>query len=313
MGEGPTAPDRVRTSTLSSSLTWGRRAVLGERHPPTMDFRAAPTFTLPTDHGRVRLLASVGGLLGPDEQLDPRPQYADEERVALRERRLELGFAADVAVYLPDPVLSPKRSRFLGRAELRWRPEIQVRRHWFDKDGARRQVRRTMFLPLTVGMRWRLSGLQRFTFYMGPRFDFVTGDDPEGGAGAPFVPLSSAALGPIYGEAWYDLDVPFSRLVARRGRTPRVQVNGLLTVGYVHSRFDGRGFNISGAIGFTGPLVVSWALRVRPRRAKWALQGEIGTWIGNGAAPFLRLGLVLPDLPPLERRSGRAAAARGAK
>ncbi len=289
-GDAPGDPDRVRPGLVGLRSTFDAARVRGERHPPVLVGTTAPTWYFADGGGRMRFLLAVGGLAGSRTERDPRPQ-ATGDAPALREDRLVVNAAVDLAVGLPYPVMAPRRSSFLGRAELRVRPEVQIRRHRYRSAGADRVVERTMFLPLTVGMRWHLSLRQRFTFYLGPRFDFVRSWTIGGGSDEA-VELGGGAIGPLYGEAWYDIDVPFSLLAHRRGR--RVHVVGLLSVGYVHSRFDGRSFNISGAIGFTGPVVASWTLRLRDTRSRWGAQIAAGAWIGSGVAPFVSIELLSP-------------------
>jgi hypothetical protein len=292
MADGPGNPDRVRTATIALDYTFGRPSVLDEAHPGTGMLRLAPTFWTRDGGARMRPFLAFGGMLGTERDVDPRPQLQGQGGFAggLVERRLSGALGLDLAMSLPYPVLRGRPGARLGRAELRWKPEVQFRRHAFSpgEDDAR-TLERTMLLPLTVGMRWVLSPRQRFTFYIGPRFDFL-----GTAAGGGELVRGRAVAGPVYGEAWYDIDVPFTWL-ARREHA-RADVNGQLTLGYVHSRFDGRGFNVSGAIGFAGPLQVAWHLRVRPRGARVAWQGSVGAWIGNGVTPFFSIGTVLPDV-----------------
>jgi hypothetical protein len=155
-----------------------------------------------------------------------------------------------------------------------------------------RVVERTMFLPLNVGIRWILSQRQRFTLYVGPRFDFIAYSEP----GSSKMRRGGTQLGPIYGEAWYDIDVPFTLRPRRDGKPRRAIVNGQLTGGYVHSRFDGHGINFGPVIGFLGPVVLRWTTRVRPAGWPVALQGQVGATLGNGYALSARVGVVLPNL-----------------
>ncbi len=286
-GDRQGLPDRIRPATLDLSFRTGGAPVLDERHPGTMALRFAPNYFFPGGGGRLRIFGQFGGTLGREVDVDPRPQFdapiAGQEGtapVALAERRLRLGLGADLAVNLPYPAL--RRSAHLGATELRWRPEVQVRRHIQDD----RQIERTMLLPLTVGVRWYIAPRQRFTVYAGPRFDVIgvalTGDRIDRGG---------ANVGSFYGEAWYDYDVPLGW--ASRGRAV---VTGQLSLGYVHSRFDGIGLNAIGVRGFVGPVWAGWATRVRPRGSKVALQGEAGAWFGNGVTGVVNLGVVLPDL-----------------
>ncbi len=304
MGDAPGSPDRIRPPTLGADMGFGRPAVLDENHPPSLALRWAPTFTFPHNQGRIRFFGNFGGLLGEEVDVDPRPQNQTDAGTfppGRVERRFTGALGLDMAVYLPYPVLDPARSKFLGAAEIRYKPEVQFRRHVFHPGSAEEHVvSRTMVLPLTVGMRWNVAPRQRFTFYIGPRWDFISGttEDSLG------VARGKAVVGPIYGEAWYDVDVPIT-MMSKVARRRRVEVNGLLTFGYVHSRFDGLGFNISGAIGFAGPIQMAWTMRFRPVGARWAAQLGVGTWIGNGVSPFATLGVALPDLgrktPPGEK------------
>jgi hypothetical protein len=204
----------------------------------------------------------------------------------------------DLAVGLPYPAI--RRSAHLGRAELRWRPEVQWRREWIDLgDSGTRSVERTMLLPLLVGARWHTSPRQRFTFYVGPRFDIVSYSALDGRA----IDRGRPNLGPLYAEAWYDIDIGLTERPRRDGRPRRALATSMLTVGYVHSRFTGRGFNFGPVIGFLGPIVAEYTVRVRPRGAKTAIQLGAATMIGNGVSVTGTVGAVLPDL-------GRAASPR---
>jgi hypothetical protein len=117
-------------------------------------------------------------------------------------------------------------------------------------------------------------------------------------------------VAPLYAEAWYDLDVPFTARPRRDGRARRAGVTGLLSLGYVHSRFDGRGINFGPVIGFLGPLHVEWSLRVRPRGSKAAVQASLGAIVGNGLATMATVGAVLPDLRTPARASRRRSTNR---
>jgi hypothetical protein len=147
-------------------------------------------------------------------------------------------------------------------------------------------------LPLLVGARWHVSPRQRFTVYFGPRFDIVSYSELDGrklSRGKPNV-------APLYGEAWYDIDIPLSEHPRRDGAQRKAKTTGMLTLGYVHSRFGGRGFNFGPVIGFLGPIHAEWTIRVRPRGAKTAAQIGAGVIVGNGLAITGTIGAVLPDL-----------------
>jgi hypothetical protein len=293
-------PDRVRPETLGLEYAFGGPQILDETRPHRMSFVFAPTYWFPDGDGRIRLFGSLGGMLVEARDVDPRPQndmpiegQDSTAPIGLRRQQLMINLGVDMAIDLPYPVLPPERSAFLGPAELRWRPTVHVRREVFDSGtDEERTLERTMLLPLTVGTRWHLSPRQRFTIYFGPRFDIVSFSEP----GADGLERGRALIGPFYGEAWYDIDVPFTARGRRDRRPRRAKVNGMLSLGYVHSRFDGRGFNFGPVRGFLGPIHLSWHTRVRPAGWPVALQGSVGAWLGNGAGLFTRVGVVLPDL-----------------
>lgn len=280
-------PDRLRPSTVGLDYSTGAARRLDEEHPGTLALRFAPNYFFPGGGGRLRLFGHVGGLAGREVDTDPRPQFdaaipgqTGTHPIALRERRLSVGLGTEVAVTLPYPLL--RRSARLGGAELRWRPEVQFRRH--SQDGI--VIERTMLLPLTIGVRWHLSPRQRFTVYVGPRFDF-TATAPLGER----LGRGPANVGALYGEAWYDIDVPITDPAKHR-----TDVAGQVNLGYVHSRFDGRGLNVFGAYGFVGALHAGWQMRIRPRGSPVAAQLGVGGWIGNGFTGVVSAGVVLPDL-----------------
>ncbi len=297
-GDGPRDPDRIRPSTVGLDYAFDRPAALDETHPQVMRLTIAPNYFFPDGGGRLRVFGHVGGTLWQERQVDPRPQFqapiegqSGTAPVVLRERRLSIGVGADLAVNLPYPVL--RRSAFLGRSELRFKPEFQIRRETIDPGlPSERIVERTMMLPLTVGARWALSERQRFTVYFGPRFDRVAFSEP----GHDGLRRGGTQLGPLYGEAWYDVDLPMTMRPRRDGVPRRAGVNSQLSLGYVHSRFDGRGFNFGAVIGFLGPVHLRWATRVRPKGWPVAIQGGLGATWGNGFTIAANAGVVLPDL-----------------
>ncbi|MCB9705957.1 MAG: hypothetical protein H6711_29115 [Myxococcales bacterium] len=287
-GDRRSDPDRLRPPTLGLDYSSGGAPRLDERHPGSVNLRFAPNYYFRDGGGRIRLFGNIGGLAGRAVETDPRPQnttplpdQTGTHPTALDERLLSVGLGVDLAVALPYPVL--RRSARLGAAELRWRPEFQHRRHMMA-DGS--TIERTMLLPLTVGVRWHISPRQRFTTYVGPRLDMIA----YGSAGAG-QERGGANLGPLHGEAWYDIDVPITR-----DPNARVKVISQITIGYLHSRFDGRGFNLGGAYGFLGPVYGGWQFRVRPRGSPVAFQGGAGVWIGSGFTAVFSAGAALPDL-----------------
>lgn len=297
LGDGPRLEDRVRRETFGLAMTGAGTRVLGERSPPSMSLRVGPTLWL-DERSRVRLLGEVTGLLGAERHVDPRPQLADAaasgsgtQPGTLARRHLGFALGLDFAVGLPYPIL--RRSARLGQTELRYRPEVQFRRDWITMgDADTRIVEHTMLLPLLVGARWHVSPRQRFTLYVGPRFDIISYSSLDGRR----LSRGKPNIAPIYGEAWYDIDVPLTEHPRRDGATRRAKTTGMLSVGYVHSRFGGRGFNFGPVIGFLGPIHAEWTVRVRPVGAKAAAQIGAGIVIGNGYAVTATVGAVLPSL-----------------
>ena len=96
----------------------------------------------------------------------------------------------------------------------------------------------------------------------------------------------------MYGESWFDLDVPLHEA----GRSRRATAVGQLTLGYVHSRFGVEGINLGSVVGFLGHVVAQFAVRVRPRDSRVAYQLEIGARAGQAISPYVRFGIVLPDI-----------------
>ncbi len=297
-GDAPGDSDRIRPSTIGVDYLVPQPGALDETHPHEMRMSFAPNFFFADGGGRIRVFGHVGGTLWQERQVDPRPQFQEPIQgqlgtapVSLRERRLSIGVGADLAVNLPYPAFS--RSSFLGAAEIRYKPEFQIRRETLDPGlPSERTVERTMMLPLTVGARWRLSERQRFTVYFGPRFDTISFAEP----GQERLERGGVLVGPLYGEAWYDVDFPMTRAERRDGAARRARVNSQLSIGYVHSRFDGRGLNFGPVVGFLGASHIRWATRVRPTDWPVALQFGAGATIGNGFSAAANVGLVLPDL-----------------
>lgn len=286
-GDGPTLPDRITPATVALTLGFVGTTVSDERSPASLTVSIAPTYQLPNDRGRLRLLASVGSRLGAQLERDPRPQTTEpdgsfSQALALRSLRFDVGL--DLAVRLPYPLI--RRSAWLGQLELRYKPML-----WFASDtltlgSVERLNQRVMITPLNVGVRWHLSPRQRFTFYMGPRWDLHGYGEP--GSLAPGKPV----LGPIYSESWFDLDIPISSLA----RTPRASTVGQLTLGYVHARTFGNGLDFGPVVGFFGQVRTAFTVRVRPRGSVVGYQFEAGAQIGGGVNPYVRVGVALPDI-----------------
>jgi hypothetical protein len=287
-GDGPTLPDRITPATVALTLGLFGTSVTDERAPPSLVANFAPTYQLPNDRGRIRLLGNVGGRLGAQLERDPRPQTSEPGggfTSALESRSLRFDVGLDVAVRLPYPLL--RRSARLGQLELRYKPNF-----WYFSDAlllgeSERISQRVILTPLNFGFRWHLSPRQRFTFYMGPRWDLL--DYGEPGKLASGKPV----LGPLFSESWYDIDIPMTRGKPEAGRAGVV---GQLTLGYVHARTIGNGLDFGPVVGFFGQVRTQFALRVRPRGSAVAYQLELGAQIGTAVMPYLRVGVVLPDI-----------------
>lgn len=309
--DGPAAPDRLRPPTLSLAHAYSGPQILDETRPHSLTLRIAPNLFLPHGHGRARLFGHVGGWLNPARDVDPRPQLTEalpeQQGTAprvLEQRHVSIGVGIDLAVNLPYPVLAPRRSAQLGAAELRYRPEVQIRRDRFAPDTPESTVlERTMLLPLTAGVRWHLSPRQRFTVYFGPRFDFVAFSDPASAGGSDRLHRGGPQRGLLYGEAWYDIDVPLTARPRRDDRVRSLHATGQLTLGYVHSGFDGQGFDFGPVVGFLGPLHLAWSTRLRPVGSPVAAQLGAFARIGSGTTLGLELGVVAPDLHARGRTS----------
>jgi len=293
-------PDRVRTETFALSSGLGGSSVYDENRPAWLTGSIAPTLRFAGGDSRLRLTAYLGGDLGKRVDTDPRPQFSDPASggdgsapAVFRSQTLRAGVGLDMAVGLPYPVLPPRRSAYLGKAELRWKPEFHYRRDRNEPgDDGERVVERTMLLPLTVGVRWHVSPRQRFTLYMGPRFDIVSYRGPGGES----IARGSPEIGPIYGEAWYDIDIPLNAHPKQRPGPRKTAVNSQVSMGYIHSRFDGTGINFRSVVGFLGSAHVRYHLRVRPVGSKVAYQATLAARIGGGVGFWGAVGLVLPDL-----------------
>lgn len=293
---GETAvPDRPGRATLRVGLTPGGTSNFDESVPWGLRVAFDPTLAL---HDAISLqphLALSGGL-GTVVDVDPRPQLQSEASgqegtfaPVRRQRSLKFVGGAELTLRLPYP-LPVNRPAHTGPVEIRWRPTVEVRRRTWEPGSDKAQaVEHVALLPGYFGLRWHVSPRQRFTFFAGPRVDWIGFTDPGDAAmrRGPPVQVAFAA------EAWYQLDLPMTP--AGGGAT---HVAGRLNLGYVHSRLDGRSLEFGPMVGFLGPLNVSFDLRVRKRGAPVALQVTGGWWIGVGGGPYVELGLVTPDIAP---------------
>lgn len=285
-GDGPAIPDRITPPTIALGLGLGGSDISDEQLPSTLMASFAPTLRFPDGLGRLRVIGSVGGRLGSTLDRDPRPQTTQDDgsfAPITSDRRQRFDVGLDLAIALPYP-LGNRRPPLLGQFELRYLPRFFYARDALTLGEVERVSQRVMLTPLNLGFRWHLSPRQRFTFYLGPRWDMI-------GYGAPGqVAAGKPVLGPMYSESWFDLDLWFGR------PRPRVASVGQLTLGYVHSRFNGNGLDFGTVVGFFGQVVAQLAVRMRPTGSPVAYQLELGARFGGGLNPYVRIGVVLPDI-----------------
>ena len=171
------------------------------------------------------------------------------------------------------------------RLELRWRPTLEVRRRTLfpGQDNAQR-TQHIALMPANLGMRWHVSPRHRFTWFVGPRFDWIGFSEP---GSTQLVGNQGPLWGTFYGEAFYQMDMPITR------RETAWSVTGRLNLGYIHSNLDGVSFDTGAIIGFFGPVDVSYDFRFRRRGAPWAWQLTLGNRLGTGGGAYLQLGAVV--------------------
>ncbi len=286
--------DRPGRPTFRLKLSPGGSSTLDEAAPYGLALSFDPTITA----GDVfQLQPSVGASfgLGTSADVDPRPQLQAFRQgqdalfpVTLTRSRLKVAAGAEMAWKLPYPLPGVARPASAGRFEIRYRPTVEVRRVTRHPGTAQEQVTEHVALyPALLGFRWHTSPRQRFTFFAGPRVDWIGFSDP----GSTELRRGPPVLGGFYAEAWYQVDVPLTPLA-----TTKTSVSGRFNLGYVHSKLDGEAFDLGAIIGFFGPVNVSWDLRIRRRDAPVALQIGAGIWLTEGGGPYIEVALVTPDI-----------------
>lgn len=264
------------TPTLSLTPTLGGTAILGEERPYGLSLSASPRLRL-GESATLVLAGGVTGDLGWALDLDPRPQGAFDPVLQSRTR----GF--DAAPEL--------RVRVGENLQLRVRSQVQV---LFDSyvydDDSESRVRRVGWSPVLAGASWAVSGRQRFWFVLGPRVDHLSWRAPQD----PGWSTADAMLGPLVGEAAYELHLPDpSRMPGAWDFHRRVRLR------YLHSRFAGDGFTTGAMISYFGPLEVRYDVRARRPDLGWAFQGALIATISDNGGVGVSLGVVPPRL---ERR-----------
>jgi len=284
--------DRPARPTVRLSLTPGGTATLDEAVPYGLGLRLDPTIRLGSV-GSIQPHVGVSIPLGETAQVAPiggNTALPDQEAgfpVVLRSWRMRVSVGAELAIKLPYP-LAVKRPLYAGAIEVRWKPQLEVRRRVLHPGAANAQViEHAALYPVNLGLRWHVAPRQRFTFYVGPRVDWLAFSDP----GSTTMRRGGATLGAFYGEAWWQLDIPFSPLGRRK-----TAVNGRLNVGYIHSNLDGQRFDLGAIVGYFGPVELSFDLRIRKVGTPVAVQLTGGYRLTTGGGPFLEVGLVTPDI-----------------
>jgi hypothetical protein len=263
---GSADPRAAGTPTLELGLSPGGTAILDESAPWGFDVGMAPRMQSPGFQFIAG--ARAAGPLGEHVAVDPRPDHAGE--VAFRSRRR----GAQV------------------EPELRWeRPDLDLQllpMFWSGVEtiehagGTTRGVRREAVVA-AVGARIHITSRQRFLLAIGPRFDALSWTE----AGA-FTPRSWTR-GPGYGAAHWQFDLPAPRSIGRWDASNR------LGFGYAHTNFDGAGFDLGASIGFFGPLLASWDLRLQNAGARHALQLGVDAAVGTGGGVVARVGWAPPS------------------
>jgi hypothetical protein len=285
--------DRPGRPTFRVTISPRSNTTLDESSPYGLSLSFDPTIR-GGDVFQIQPSFSASFGLGESVDVDPRPQRQAFRQgqdslfpVALKKTRVQVAGGAEMAWKLPYPLPGVARPAYAGAFEIRYRPTVEVRRVTRQPGTAQEQVTEHVALyPALLGFRWHTSPRQRFTFFAGPRVDWIAFTDP----GSDVLRRGPPVLGGFYAEAWYQVDVPLTPLA-----TTKTSVSGRFNLGYVHSKLDGEAFDVGAIIGFFGPVNVSWDLRIRRRGAPVAAQISAGIWLTEGGGPYIELALVTPD------------------
>jgi len=262
--------DRAALAPLSVSLGSGGTVYYDEAAPVPATLTLQPRFWL-GDRVRITLGGAAHTDLGDTVERDWRPQGSSASALTARSSGLDLD--SELRLY-------PAGDLPLDVAA---RPLIHHRReHYVYQSGFERTVQRTQIVPLALGIRWHLSGRQRFENFIGPRWDALSWSTPRGTTAAPLQ------LGPVFLDTRYTLDMPHRQPVLGWGATSR------LDFGYVHSNFQGSGLNVSAVVGFMGPFYAGYDLRLRRSMDRWGAQLGIDATVGDGGGVALSIGAIPP-------------------
>ncbi len=284
--------DRPARPTVRLSLTPGGTTTMDEVSPYGLGLRMDPSIQLGR-YLQVQPHVGVSLGLGNSRHVQPipggtlAPGQESGFAIALRTWRMRMSAGAELAWKLPYP-LGVKRPLYAGRIEIRWKPWWELRRRVLQPGEATKQVvEHSAVYPVNLGFRWHVAPRQRITVIAGPRFDWISFSDP----GSTELRRGRGIIGAFYGEAWWQLDVPFTPLEQRK-----TSVSGRLNVGYIHSNLDGQRLDVGAIVGYFGPLEMSFDLRIRKVGAPVAVQVTGGYRLATGGGPFVELGFVAPDL-----------------
>ena len=254
---------------LSANLGVGGTSIIDEVVPYTGGLRTSPRLTL-GEHAQLVVNSRWSGNAAWSAHVDPRPQGTYDVVLQERTRAMDL------------------------EPEVRWtftHGDVRVRQMWWVRwdtleyaDGTERTVRREAMTP-AVGARWYISERQRFQVHLGPRWNRLSWT--EDGTYTP----RSTQLGPVYGDATYAIHL------AHPDRWGFERVSRLRFT-YVHSNFDGLGFDLGAIVGFFGPVILEWELRMKAPESSQSWQ--LGVALGMNS-PSPAVALTLGWTPEMDR------------
>ena len=282
---------RISSPLLKVGYGLGSASTLDETDASTLSLGWAPRVRM-GDLFWIRPAGKITLPLGNNIAIDPRPQGGATTAeqvggfpVALTERGLKFQQNLEMALLLPYPT-KVKKPAHLGSVELRLRPELQVRRNCVSPGTDDELCIEHIALPISFGLRWNIAYRQRITIYFGPRIDWL-----GYGAGGEAIQQSSKPNDVhVYGEAWWELDIPFTP-----GEHRKWDWTGRVAIGYVHSNLDGHGFNSGANVGFLGPIHLGADVRFGPRSSPWGGQFGLDLTLGDGMGITVSVGLDAPD------------------
>ena len=195
--------DKAAVSPVSFSVGGGGTYHLEEAAPYPATVTLQPRFWL-GDRIRLTLGGAAHTDLGSAVDRDWRPQRSFSTALTSRSDGLDLD--SEIRLYPTGDL--PLDFALRPIVHHRW-DEYQY------ANGDQRTVRRTQIVPVAIGLRWHLSGRQRFENFIGPRWDALSWTTANGSESGP------AQLGPIFLDTRYTLDFPHGRPVFGLNAKPR--------------------------------------------------------------------------------------------